>query len=55
VIGAKGAGAADTVFGSTAMELARTAQVPVLMMGAGHQGADRGSGAPALTAQDVGS
>ncbi len=54
VIGAKGAGAAETVLGSTAMELARTAQVPVLMMGAGQKGPDRGSGAPSLTAQDVG-
>lgn len=37
VIGTKGAGASRSVLGSTATELARTAQVPVLMVGTGEE------------------
>ena len=37
VIGTKGAGASRSVLGSTATELARTARVPVLMVGPGEE------------------
>jgi nucleotide-binding universal stress UspA family protein len=37
VIGTKGAGATRSVLGSTATELARTARIPVLMVGAGEE------------------
>ncbi len=49
VIGTKGAGASRAVFGSTAMELAGTSGIPVLMMGAGAEPAYPKTSASALS------